>query len=109
MQLIALLNIAAILLSIAAQQVPVSGPRREDNAIRLNARLVNLNIKVTDTSGRPVSKLKRDDFVVLEDNIPQEVTYFEPIAAPVNLLLLLDVSGSIGSKLQAMKKAAKKF
>ncbi|HZM89442.1 MAG TPA: VWA domain-containing protein [Blastocatellia bacterium] len=109
MQLIALLNIAAILLSIAAQQVPVSGPRREDNAIRLNARLVNLNIKVTDTSGRPVSKLKRDDFIVLEDNIPQEVTYFEPIAAPVNLLLLLDLSGSIGSKLQAMKKAAKKF
>jgi VWFA-related protein len=53
--------------------------------------------------------LKREEFVVLEDNIPQEITYFEPVAAPVNLLLLLDLSGSIGSKLHAMKKAAKKF
>ena len=62
-----------------------------------------------DPSGRPVGQLKREDFTVLEDNVPQEVSYFEPVAAPVNLLLLLDLSGSIGSKLKTMKKAAKKF
>ena len=110
MQVITLLIMAAVLLPVGGQQTPVpTVARREDSAIRLNARLVNLNIKVVDLSGRPVSLLKRDDFVVLENNVPQEVTYFEPVAAPVNLLLLLDLSGSIGSKLEAMKKAAKKF
>ena len=110
MQTIVLIVLATILVPIAGPQSPVSvvSPEQEP-AIRLDARLVNLNIKVVDISGRPVSKLTRDDFVVLEDNVRQEVTYFEPVAAPVNLLLLLDLSGSIGSKLNAMKKAAKKF
>jgi VWFA-related protein len=110
MSAITLFTALTLLLPIAGQQTPISNvSRREDSAIRLNARLVNLNIKVVDPSGRPVSKLKREDFLVLEDNVPQEVTYFEPVAAPVNLMLLLDLSGSIGSRLQAMKKAAKKF
>lgn len=99
-----------LFLPFARLQTPASTvTRRDESAIRLNARLVNLNIKVVDPSGRPVPKLKREDFVVLEDNVPQEVTYFEPVAAPVNLLVLLDLSGSIGSKLKVMKKAAKKF
>jgi len=110
MKTINLFTALALLLPISWQQAPVSSvSRREESAIRLNARLVNLNIKVVDTSGRPVPQLKREDFVVLEDNVAQEVTYFEPVAAPVNLLLLLDLSGSIGSKLQAMRKAARKF
>lgn len=110
MESISLLTTLALLLPIAWQQIPVSNvSRREEGAIRLNARLVNLNIKVADAAGRPVPQLNVADFVVLEDNVPQEVTYFEPVAAPVNLLLLLDLSGSIGGKLQAIKKAAKKF
>jgi VWFA-related protein len=110
MEVITLLTALAVLLPITWQQHPDSNvSRREESAIRLRARLVNLNIKVVDPSGRPLPQLKREEFVVLEDNQPQEVTYFEPVAAPVNLLLLLDLSGSIGSKLHAMKKAAKKF
>jgi Ca-activated chloride channel family protein len=110
MNAITLLTVLAVLLPTPCQQTPASSvPRREESAIRLHARLVNLNIKVVDLSGRPLPQLKREEFVVLEDNIPQEITYFEPVAAPVNLLLLLDLSGSIGSKLHAMKKAAKKF
>ena len=101
----------SLLLSLTMQQTSGLSSRTvkpEEPTIKLHARLVNLNIKV-DPSGRPLPQLKRDEFVVLEDNVPQEVTYFEPVAAPVNLLLLLDLSGSIGSKLHAMKKAAKKF
>jgi len=110
MAVITLLTALALLLPATWQQIPASNvSRRDESATRLNARLVNLNIKVVDPSGRPVPLLKREDFLVLEDNVPQEVTYFEPVAAPVNLLLLLDLSGSIGSKLQAMKKAARKF
>lgn len=110
MEAITLFTALALLLPITWQQTPVSSvSRRDEVPIKLNARLVNLNIKVVDPSGRPVPQLKREDFVVLEDNVPQEVTYFEPVAAPVKLLLLLDMSGSIGSKLQSMKKAAKKF
>ena len=108
MKAVTVSSLLIALLPISWLQTQVA-TTREDSTIRLNARLVNLNVKVVDPSGRPVAQLKREDFTVFEDNVPQEVSYFEPIAAPVNLLLLLDLSGSIGSKLKAMKKAAKKF
>ncbi len=110
MQAIAVFTLFAVLLPLTRQESTVSKVSpREDSAIRLNTRLVNLNVKVFDKDGRPVPRLKPENFIVLEDNIQQEVTYFQPVAAPVNLLLLLDLSGSIGSKLQVMKKAAKNF
>jgi Ca-activated chloride channel family protein len=84
-------------------------PNVDDGAIKLNARWVNLNVSVTDQQGKKVTQLRREDFVILEDGVPQEVVHFAPVDAPVNLVLLLDLSGSIGSKLKAMKKAASRF
>src|SRR5689334_5293390 len=84
-------------------------PNADEDAIKLNARWVNLNISVTDAQGKAVTRLKREDFFILEDGVPQEVVHFAPVDAPVNLVLLLDLSGSIGSKLKAMKKAANRF
>lgn len=81
----------------------------DEDVIKLNTRLVNLNIKVTDSSGKNLPRLKREDFLVLEDGVEQEVAYFESVDAPVNLVLLLDLSGSIGSKINLVKKAAIKF
>src|SRR4030095_656526 len=112
MEIPAFVSALALILSLVAQQTssPVTRAiRTDESAIRLHARLVNLNVRVADPPGRTVQQLERDGFVVLEDNVPQELTYFEPVTAPLNLLLLLDLSGSIGSKLQVMKKAARKF
>ena len=81
----------------------------DDSAIKLNARWVNLNISATDHQGKKVTQLRREDFVILENDVPQEIVHFAPVDAPVNLVLLLDLSGSIGSKLKAMKKAANRF
>src|SRR5262249_28844533 len=107
------LSTCVLLLSLGAQQVsgqtPATARPEDTTAIKLRARLVNLNIKVASDSGKPVPKLNREDFVVLEDNVAQEVTYFEPVTAPVNLVLLLDLSGSIGSQMRAIRKAARKF
>jgi VWFA-related protein len=111
MEATAFISAIALVLSFITQQAPspARAVKADEGAIRLRARLVNLNVRVADPSGKPVQKLERDDFVVLEDNVPQELTYFEPVTAPLNLLLLLDLSGSIGSKLQVLKKAARKF
>jgi len=81
----------------------------DDSAIKLNARWVNLNVSATDPQGKKVTQLRREDFVILEDGVPQEIVHFAPVEAPVNLVLLLDLSGSIDSKLKAMRKAAGRF
>jgi VWFA-related protein len=78
-------------------------------AVKLEARLVHLNVRAASSSGKVISDLKREDFTILEDGVRQEVSYFQPLTAPVNLVLLLDLSGSTKDKVEAMKKAAKKF
>ena len=81
----------------------------DDTALKLETRLVNLNVKVWDISGRSITDLAKADFQVFEDGEPQDITHFAPITAPVSLVLLLDLSGSTKDKMKAMKKAAQKF
>jgi Ca-activated chloride channel homolog len=81
----------------------------DPDAIRLRTRLVNLNVKVLDPYGKTVPSLNKENFEVLEDGVRQDITHFEPVTAPVSLVLLMDLSGSIKSKLKAVKKAAQNF
>ncbi|MEK6287581.1 MAG: VWA domain-containing protein [Acidobacteriota bacterium] len=80
-----------------------------EELLKLEARLVNLNVKVTDVSGKTLPALRKEDFVVYEDDVKQVVSYFEPVTAPLNIVLLLDLSGSTEHKIKTMKKAAQKF
>jgi Ca-activated chloride channel family protein len=82
---------------------------KDSDAIRLRTRLVNLNVKVLDQFGRTVPNLTKDNFEVFEDGERQDISHFEPVTAPVSLVLLMDLSGSIKSKLKEVKKAAKNF
>src|SRR5262245_3674723 len=79
------------------------------NTIRIETRLVNLNVKAVDKAGQPLTDLKLEDFVVSEDVVKQDVSHFKPVNAPVNVLMLLDLSGSTQKKRGAMIEAARKF
>jgi Ca-activated chloride channel family protein len=83
--------------------------KSDEGVVKLHTRLVNLNVSVTDRRSKSVSQLRREDFLVSENGVQQTVVHFEPINAPVNLVLLMDLSGSLGGKLDSLKRAAKKF
>lgn len=72
-------------------------------------RLVNLTASVVDREGRPVTGLAPADFTVIEDGVPQEVSFAGSEEVPFNLVLLLDLSGSTRRDRDAMKTAAKEF
>jgi Ca-activated chloride channel family protein len=94
--------------ALASIPAPPS-PKSEENVIKLETKLVNLNVKTTDASGRSLPGLKKEDFGVFEDGVKQDITFFEPSTAPVNMVLLLDLSGSTHGTVKAMKKSAKTF
>src|SRR5262249_41913468 len=64
---------------------------------------------VTDAGGKTLPALKKENFVVEEDNVQQDVSFFEPITSPLHIVLLLDLSGSTEHKTKVIKKAAQKF
>ena len=80
---------------------------------RAAVEVVNVPVVVSDRSGRVVTDLTIEDFVVLEDGKPQALTYFSRGSAedgpPLRLGLLLDASESMEQDLKAASSAAVRF
>ena len=60
--------------------------------------LINVTATVTDRSGRFYSRLRKEDFLVYEDNKPVEVTHFSADRTPVSLGIVVDTSGSMAGE-----------
>jgi VWFA-related protein len=64
-------------------------------SLRVDVNLVRVPCFVTDRDGTPVRGLGRDQFVVLEDGVPQEIKYlWQELDLPLTVGLVADVSGS---------------
>ena len=67
---------------------------------------VRLDASVIDQSGRTVQTLPQDAFHVYEDGVPQTIQSFRHEDLPVSIGLLIDSSGSMYDKRQAVDKAS---
>ncbi|MBP7779853.1 MAG: VWA domain-containing protein [Acidobacteria bacterium] len=97
---------------VAAVLVAASGPLHGQDGFRFKSgvELVNVNITVTDRSGRFVEGLRQEDFLVYDDNEEQEVTHFSAERVPVSLGVALDTSGSmVGEKIESARAAIDRF
>ncbi len=56
-------------------------PNPPQTTIKTQVRQVLFDVVVSDSTNHPVSGLKRSDFVVTEDGVPQTILSFEPRAA----------------------------
>jgi Ca-activated chloride channel family protein len=79
---------------------------------RTEVEVVNVLCTVRKGS-RYVSDLSREDFEVFEDDVKQEIRYFsfesDEDAEPLNVVLLVDTSGSVKDKLRFEQEAANVF
>ncbi|MDM7923830.1 MAG: VWA domain-containing protein [Pyrinomonadaceae bacterium] len=71
--------------------------------------LKRATVHVTDSFNRAIPGLKESDFELVEAGKAIEVVSVKPVEAPVNLVLLLDVSGSIENYVTFIRKAAREF
>ena len=70
------------------------------------AQEVQLHATVVDQHNRSVTSLNKNDFQVFEDGQPQQITQFGREDVPVSLGILIDNSGSMRDKRQAVNQAA---
>jgi VWFA-related protein len=71
--------------------------------------LLRFNASVTDRHGRAIGGMRESDFTVYEDGVERRVTNVVPTKEPFNLVLLLDVSGSVEERIDFIRKAARDF
>lgn len=72
-------------------------------------QLMRLHASVTDLNGRAIGGMRESDFTVFENGIERRVTNVVPTNEPFNLVLLLDVSGSVEERMDFIRKAARDF
>ena len=70
---------------------------------------VNVSVSVLNTHDRFVTDLQRDEFVVLEDGVKQELALFAQKELPISLVLLLDMSASMTGNVKAVRTAAQRL
>jgi Ca-activated chloride channel family protein len=94
----------------SATPVPEKEPEFDENdVVRVSTSLITVPVEVLDRSGRNVGNLKKADFRIYENGIEQQVAYFASVEQPFTVALLLDVSGSTQSQLQAIRTSANTF
>ena len=90
-----------------------SAPTPAQQQFHAGVDLVSLPVTVTIKGGEPLRGLTRDDFVVLEDGKPQQITMFfegkTDDRVPLHLGLCLDTSESMSEDLKTEGDAAIKF
>ena len=81
----------------------------EEGSLKLETHLVNLNVSATDQSGKAIPDLKAQDFSVYEDGVKQQISFFSSEKTPFNLVLLIDLSGSMKDEIDLIKATALHF
>ena len=64
---------------------------------------------VTDERQRFVKGLRRTDVRILEDDVEQKVSYFEAEEVPLEIIIAVDISGSMTSAMPQLKAALTRF
>ena len=78
--------------------------------IRTDSDLVDLQVSVlSHDAARLPALLQQRDFFVFEDGVPQEISFFASADAPIDLVLLLDLSGSTADKLKLIHRSSRGF
>jgi VWFA-related protein len=72
-------------------------------------QLLRFNASVLDRHGRAIGGMRESDFTVWENGVERRVTNVSPANEPFNLVLLLDVSGSVEERMDFIRKAARDF
>jgi len=65
-----------------------------DYSLKVNVPLVNVDVMVTSKDGQFIPGLHQNNFRILEDGVPQEVTNFAVTQAPITAVLLVEFAST---------------
>ncbi len=104
----------AAALAVAPQAAPSPSPTPRPFTLEVDVGVVSVTAVVHDKAGRPVRGLGPRDVQILEDGVPQEVSYFREASSgdekvPLSVVMVLDASGSMRHNVRFLQEAAINF
>jgi VWFA-related protein len=105
------LSLFLIPLAMFAQTpTPTPKPADDDEVISVESRLITVPVSVLNTNGQPLSGLKLEDFNLTEEGKIQQIEQVgDAEKVPLEIALLLDISGSTDSMFPLEQQTAARF
>ena len=101
--------IILLAISMFVAGVDAVGQTEDDTPIKVRTLLANVPIIVSDRGGKHIPGLKVEDFKVTSAGQPTEIVYFSDAEMPLNVAIVLDITGSVSGVIADIKKAANAF
>jgi len=76
---------------------------------RVNVDVVQVTVTVSDGRGKFIPNIPQGSFHVFEDNLPQQISHFASEDIPLELIVAIDISGSMTPSMPKLKAAVKEF
>jgi VWFA-related protein len=78
----------------AQAPTPAQQPPQAGVTIAVDVPIVTLDVVATTQHGDIIPGLKKENFRVLDDGVPQTITNFAPTEAPITMVVLMQFSGN---------------
>ena len=94
-------------LAVLAVIVSASGlvARAQQPTFRAGTQVVSLFVTVQDVQRRLIPDLMQDEFQIFDNDKPQPLVYFDNSVHPINVVVMLDTSGSMTLTIGLLKQA----
>ena len=96
-------------LSVFSLLVATALVAQQEPAFKSGATTVAVYATVTDSAGRLVPDLTKDDFEIFDNGKKQPIALFESGQQPITVVMMLDRSGSMRSNFNLVRSAAEQF
>lgn len=98
------------LLLMACATCFCSAQEEPSTTLKINVKLVNVFVTVTDAHGAPIGNLTKDNFRLSEDGVEQKISVFDKESAlPLSIILAVDTSLSTKKDLPLELASARRF
>jgi Ca-activated chloride channel family protein len=77
--------------------------------LRIDVNVVLVPVTVSDAMNHPITGLGKQNFVLSENDLQQEIQYFSTEDSPISIGLLVDLSKSMANKFDAERSAISEF
>ena len=91
------------------QQTVDNSNQQDVETVKIETNLVTVPVIVSDRSDKYLPDLQKEDFTIFEDGAKQDISFFETVTAPFNVVLMLDTSASTQEKQGQIQQAAIEF
>ena len=85
-------------------------PAQDDvETLKIDTNLVTVPVIASSRTGQYISDLRKEEFKLSENGVPQEIAFLATVNAPFHVVLMLDTSDSTREKLAQIQRAAIAF